>query len=353
MKYAKISAAIFSVMFVFTGCLGYGYGENEISDIERKGQIIINYNLPEGAKLKSVKALEDFLIGGPHRLTNYAYGEYTLDGEDISYCVNVVTEEIYTSENFTSLEEAVSDLPIKALGFEDILQYEINDISIVLPHDENSELSDCFLQKVLPVGTTDTDTFIASKDRPLIAVNCNLTVPNGEDIYSFTLEKIRSLQNTHGIYFSDLIICNERGTESLHIENNKYESYLRKETVDFKDYLICGTVCQRTERFTNGSVLSETHEYNLYEDITVEKTDNGYRFGYRKELLKTQYRPKFILLANDGAEILKHDYILHPDGANYSTECYWKQRDDKMWVLRAAYGDYSFENKSTEMTVKT
>lgn len=322
----------------FSGCLGRNmYKQKEADRIKEKTaeimQVWIDQNLP-GASLGNCAAYDILCTDFKRYLTDFGVGFVYGGGEELlQFTVNTVSGEIYLDRNLSRMSSAAEKYFCEVMG--------------VVPINTAGERFSCCI--MVPLGTEasdravpgithiyvngvpeymtapefDMDAYVRNPEaRQLICINkAEWQVADDIDLAQYDLAAMERLGAACGMQIGSVILSNTNQYFEMHTPRyNEFLSpdYTEQPEATFREsgtwlagdgFRISGQIRERIE-----SVDADTHEHTATDrqfapqtDFVFEETEHGYRYF----CLTDDWDYSFILQAEEGAEILRYDYIVY------------------------------------------
>ncbi len=340
MKKRLLSLAL--VLFVsipLSGCLGRKMYKPKEADriVDKTSEVIqawIDHNLPE-ATLGTCTAYDILTTDFKRYLTDFGQGFiYTSDGNLIRFTVNTVSGEIYFDRNIERLNSAAQKYFCEVMGFTPKNGEEsyFSCISMVPISSEESNrvipgieyLYVDGIPEPMTVPEFDMDAYVRNPKyrQKLCLAKANLVVSDDIDLSRYNLSVMEQLGEKCGMQIGSLVVKNKN--QYFKMQTPKYDDFLAPDYAEqtgtsFREtgillegecFRICGQIRERIESVdadTNQQTVTD-RQFEPTKDFVFEKTETGYRYINRIE----EWDYTFTVLADEGAEILKHDYIFYP-----------------------------------------
>lgn len=152
--------ALAAVVSLLTGCVV----EGEREQVQEGRRLIEAYlSAQEGASVSEIYADVQRPDADKLALSDYVKGTFRRGGEEYAFAVDVVTGEIWTSEQLPTFYDACADTIAQRLGLGDCAAELKLWVDVPAWHTENSEWpwETAYLGEVLPVTVTDMDAYAA------------------------------------------------------------------------------------------------------------------------------------------------------------------------------------------------
>ena len=363
----RIILILSTAMVLLAGCTGT-YQPEEAKVLTDGGretlQAWIEDNLP-GAEITSSSADEFFYPGGGrHYLTGYVSGSIERGGEELGYTVCAGTGQVYLDADMDAFAEIARDYVFSCMGLDEFEESEEYSVFLELPYAYEGESRQHSLEDrtftcgrlpaeiamLIPDGESEAvRSYIENPgERDLLSVRLRGRVPDEADIRKYDLSFIRDRINRDGIYLTDFYFWHED-------ESVNGAAWLAE--YDRREWILRDGIKLRAIMELNADTLDERspdgdgikRERNLYraEDILIEEAEGGWRISYDNGASG----PCFYLYADEGAELLKHEYTIKTEDTQQDLHWqYLEQSDD--WALVNEAGSKWFFSGPAELLVR-
>lgn len=357
---------LFAAALLLTACSGR-YEPEEAQTLISEGREIlkawIDENLP-GAEIASCSADEfSYPGGGNHYLTGYVSGLIDSEGEELGYTVSVKTGQVYLDADTDRFAEIARDYIFSRMELE-LEETEAYSVFLEIPYayegaSKQYSLKDrTFTAPRLPAEIAmllragEDDGVLAyiehPEERDLLSVRLRGRVSDEADIRKYDLPFIRERVNRDGIYLTDYYFWHkdESVNGAAWVADYERRGWILRDGLKIRAILEMNADTL-DGRSPDGDGIKR--ERNLYraEDIRIEETETGYRISYENGAKG----PCFYLYAEDGAELLEHEYTIKTEDTQQDLHWrYLEESDD--WALVNADEDVWFFSGPAELIIR-
>lgn len=359
-----LAALILLISICFTGCKHY---EQEDADkITEKGtemmQIWLNENMPDAEIIECAAYINNIKYSRREYLVDYATGRIVRNGEESVFAIDTLTGDVYF-ENDQSVKEKLNEIAAEFLyetmGIVPEGENDYLECYVLAPfRDENHQLKayqfDYEFDFGLPAGVEDLEAFVRNPaSRPLLYVQTNITLSDETDIAAYDFAMFEKLSEECGMLFRYISIENstqisKRVTREW-ITNASFYEYGR--WIERDGFYLTGRVRVREEKHDDltDEMTRSDRRFDPQRDLVFEKTETGYQYYLPNEEWEDEV---FYIHAQEGAEILKYDYIKYfcDDVAGFiageddfgekdGTETIWQEENNGSFVLSSKEND--------------